>query len=404
MSSLAHAEPKAKGELARRVSRPQDRDERQAERAAEVVARGGNVTDWSFASPGTQPRAVHRCAGPGRCSCPRCRATAAVDAATSWPGTALEPGTRRFMEAAFGRDFGSVRLHADSRAAASANALGARAYSVGEHVVTAEGRPRLASGDGRRLLAHELAHVVQHRAAGDSSTVHRQTGPQPGGGASGAGAAATRPQREERFGLGRGGGRLDATLDRSIGWLTAVVKVRFNFRNTPQPWPSEAAKTTWRDSYVAAVTQRWSFKHFLVPDPSCPGEPQQVAVRVQVRPVTSDPHFTMNVGYTTTFQQSSVGGRTATMDALDVAVRSDIPQVPAEHEFGHMLGLPHIHCDSNAAQCYGVTSAERADVMGVGSYVSPHDYGVFAELMPYFTGCNYRVRQASFIPTAAAHS
>ena len=109
----------------------------------------------------------------------------------------------------------------------------------------------------------------------------------------------------------------------------------------------------------------------------------------------------MNVGYTTTFQQSSVGGRTATMDALDVAMRTDIPQVPAEHEFGHMLGLPHIHCDSNNAQCYGVTKEEKADIMGSGSFVSPRDYGVFAELMPYFTGCNYRVSQASFIPTPA---
>jgi hypothetical protein len=88
------------------------------------------------------------------------------------------------------------------------------------------------------------------------------------------------------------------------------------------------------------------------------------------------------------------------MDALDVERRSDVPQVPAEHEFGHMLGLPHIHCDSNDQQCYGVTREEKADVMGSGSFVSPHDYEVFAELMPAFTSCNYRVQQASTIPTS----
>jgi hypothetical protein len=65
-----------------------------------------------------------------------------------------------------------------------------------------------------------------------------------------------------------------------------------------------------------------------------------------------------------------------------------------------MLGLPHIHCDANDKQCYGVTREEQADVMGKGSFVSPHDYAVFAELMPYFTSCNWRVRQASTIPTS----
>ena len=386
------------------VSQPHDHDEREADRAAEVVARGGTVSGWSFASAASTAAGaggpVRRCAGPGKCSCAACRAH--VDDVVGGGGVALDPATRGFMEAGFGRDFGSVRLHADSGAEASARALGARAYTVGNDVVTAEGAPDVSSPGSRRLLAHELAHVAQEQRSGPSRVIRRQAGggtgslpPAP------ANPAPARPDREERFNLGRGGSRMDAELDRNVNWLTAKVKVQFNFVNTPQAWPSPAAQNTWRTSFIGAVTSRWSFKHFLVPDPSCPGEPQRVAVRVQVIPVTSGQHFTMNVGYTTTFQQSSVGGRTATMDALDVAMRTDIPQVPAEHEFGHMLGLPHIHCDSNAQQCYGVTKEEQADIMGSGSFVSPRDYGVVAELMPYFTGCNYRVSQASFIPTPA---
>ena len=64
------------------------------------------------------------------------------------------------MEARFGYDFGRVRIHADAQADASARAVGAHAYTVGDHIVFAAGRsPR------GPLLAHELAHVVQQRGA-----------------------------------------------------------------------------------------------------------------------------------------------------------------------------------------------------------------------------------------------
>lgn len=262
--------------------------------------------------------------------------------------------------------------------------------------------PTVASARDRHLLAHELAHVAQGRGAQAPPVLQRQatssgSGPPP---APAPAPAPARPQREERFGVGRGGSRVDAELDRTTGWLTVKMKVLFNFVNVPRPWPSVARQNAWRNDFISAVTRRWSFKHYLVPEQQCPGEPQLVAVRMQVIPVTSSPHFTMTVGHTTTFQQSFVQGRTATMDALDTAQRSDQPQTPAEHEFGHMLGLPHVHCDNNSRDCYGVTAEERADVMGQGSFVSPTDYRPFAELMPYFTGCNWRVQQASFIPTS----
>ena len=340
---------------------------------------------------------VRRCAGPGLCDCPRCRGRA--DAVIGGQGAPLEAAPRRFMEARFGRDFGSVRVHADDRAAASARALGARAYAVGEHVVSAEGPPSAASEPGRRLLAHELAHVVQQRDGAPAGVVRRQAA-QPGPAPASAPTPAPRPQRDERLNLGRGGSRVDAELDRADSRLTVKMKVLFNFVNVPRPWPSPARQIAWRDAFVSAVQRRWSYKHFLVPMQACPGEPQQLAVRMQVLPVTSNPHFTMTIGFTDRFRTSFVQGRTATMDVLDVAERDDQPQTPVEHEFGHMLGLPHIHCDRNDDQCYGTTSEERADVMGQGSYVSPRDYEPFSELMPYFTGCNWRVQQASFVPTS----
>jgi len=58
-------------------------------------------------------------------------------------------------------DFGSVRVHTDSRAAESAQALGARAYTLGHHIVFDAGRYAPRTSDGRGLLAHELTHVLQ---------------------------------------------------------------------------------------------------------------------------------------------------------------------------------------------------------------------------------------------------
>jgi hypothetical protein len=79
------------------------------------------------------------------------------------PGIALDNGTRSVMEAGFGHDFSSVRVHADTGAAAHARTVNARAFTVGQDVFFAPGQYEPHSAIGRRLLAHELAHVTQRR-------------------------------------------------------------------------------------------------------------------------------------------------------------------------------------------------------------------------------------------------
>jgi hypothetical protein len=71
------------------------------------------------------------------------------------------------MERRFQHDFSRVRVHADARAAESARAVGAAAYTVGEHVAFADGRYAPRTPAGAHVLAHELAHVRQQ--AGDSA-------------------------------------------------------------------------------------------------------------------------------------------------------------------------------------------------------------------------------------------
>src|SRR5579862_5237416 len=78
-------------------------------------------------------------------------------------GVPLEPGLRRGLERGFGADLGDVRIHAGETAARSARRLGAAAYTVGNDVVFGAERWAPQRPEGRRLLAHELTHVLQQR-------------------------------------------------------------------------------------------------------------------------------------------------------------------------------------------------------------------------------------------------
>ena len=94
-----------------------------------------------------------------------------VDAVSRSSGQPLDRPTRDFMQAGFQHDFSGVRVHADARAARSAQAMQANAYTVGRDIVFGHGAYAPHHHDGRRLIAHELTHVVQNetRPASESS-------------------------------------------------------------------------------------------------------------------------------------------------------------------------------------------------------------------------------------------
>jgi len=84
-------------------------------------------------------------------------------------GSPLEAGPRAAMQGGFGRSFGDVRVHADSYAAATADHFGARALTVGTDILFGAGQLRAQTPQGQQLLAHELAHTAEQRAAGGVS-------------------------------------------------------------------------------------------------------------------------------------------------------------------------------------------------------------------------------------------
>ena len=153
-------------------------------------ARGASAPAWTPAFlPGCSRLLQRQCACGGTPGvdgeCPACRderlslqrgaapgaAPAVVSQVLRAPGRPLEPPARAFMESRFGHDFSRVRVHTDAQAVESAHAVRALAYTVGRHVVFGAGQYAPATPTGRRLLAHELAHVVQQRDADLDATV-----------------------------------------------------------------------------------------------------------------------------------------------------------------------------------------------------------------------------------------
>jgi hypothetical protein len=84
-----------------------------------------------------------------------------IDRQLRFSGQPLDAETASFFGSRYAYDFSNVRVHVDSAAAQSAHALSANAFTFGQNIVFGAGRFNPQSKEGRRLLGHELAHVVQ---------------------------------------------------------------------------------------------------------------------------------------------------------------------------------------------------------------------------------------------------
>ena len=152
----AHASKAAVLQRELAVGRTDEPLEREADRVADqVLARSAT----SGVSAPTIQRAAFPSAGAGR------EAPESVQRALSGSGRPLDPATRDDMGQRFARDFSTVRVHDGGVAAQSARDVDARAYTVGDNIVFGAGQFAPGTSDGRRLIAHELTHVLQQRDA-----------------------------------------------------------------------------------------------------------------------------------------------------------------------------------------------------------------------------------------------
>ncbi|SEB24398.1 DUF4157 domain-containing protein [Variovorax sp. YR216] len=146
------------------VGAADDAYEREADRVADAVVAG---------SVAPAPRAIQRLSEQPKGSAGHMPAS--VGQALSGTGHALEPSLRVEMERHFGHEFSKVRVHADAAADRSARDLAAHAWTLGNDIVFGAGRFAPQTSEGRRLLAHELTHVVQ-QSQGSRGPQHLQRG------------------------------------------------------------------------------------------------------------------------------------------------------------------------------------------------------------------------------------
>lgn len=285
-----------------RVSQPSDPSEQRAERVAARVM-------------SNQP-------------CMACAQGLPAAAPSLGGGQSLTHEARAFFEPRFGRNLGAVRVHADEDAGELARAYSARAFVTGHDIVFAPGEYAPGTESGRRLLAHELAHVV-HPAAPDTlarvpdagpSALPTDAGPAPAAGVSPVPAAAppaspgplaplfdllfdpcATPEEAarrnafavRRFHLDRyipstTFGMFDTDYFPLGGLMLATVKIKFNFvsaDNTPgiggliallasgqdisRFFWSDSEKDTFKSDYISRVAARWSAQHAMVSTKPC---------------------------------------------------------------------------------------------------------------------------------------
>jgi hypothetical protein len=189
------------GQLQRkaRVSEPSDPREPAADRAADAVvsgARPAQLTDSRAHTPEFQrmPSEDEKVPAPADLGLigPRAASLPPPDEPNAHSahdllgrlhgGRSLDEQTRSLMESRFGESFADVRIHTGHHAGEAADSLAARAFTLRQDIVFAEGTFAPETTEGKRLLAHELAHVVQQR---------RSEGP-----ATSSGAATERDARE----------------------------------------------------------------------------------------------------------------------------------------------------------------------------------------------------------------
>jgi hypothetical protein len=197
------------------INQPGDHYEQEADRVAEQVTSGSVALPGGLSNlTGSVGPLQRECSCGGTCaSCqeeedrlqrkaessaaPQQHAGAApeiVHEVLRSAGQPLDHSTRAYFERGFGRNFSGVRVHIDSRAVESARAVNALAYTLGSEIAFASGKYAPTTHEGQRLLAHELAHVVQQRASTNAaSVVQRQSLP-----ASKREPEALNPQRKLR--------------------------------------------------------------------------------------------------------------------------------------------------------------------------------------------------------------
>jgi len=263
-------------------------------------------------------------------------------------GQALSNGDQQFFGSRFGQNFSDVRVHTGPEASQSADSIHALAYTSGNHIVFNNNQYRPDTDSGKKLLAHELTHVVQQKSLNQAvqraafvcdeyKTISPTTyNPNPGINVSLSGHAVT---------------------------ITAEIEI---YGTGASPVVASQIKTTIENYWNAAFSDGYSVSthvNVTVQGPS----PDTSKTRIDVR---------NERGVTNVAPTYWIAGSNYMQYYL---LSSDINWTPA-HEFGHLLGLPDHYSESFFSTIKGMidpnlrTSTEEA---GWEGNIMAADHGVF---------------------------
>jgi hypothetical protein len=191
-------------------------------------------------------------------------APSTVDELLRTPGLPLADSARKTLEPGFGHEFIQLRIHDDSKAAASDSAVNALAYTVGNHIVLGAGEYALGTKDGNHVLAHELTHTNQRTGrtslGNDSDCKKQSAAPGTGQGAGGdTGIAAQRASSDGDASLEHVARGVDSAVvarDDSVG--RAVDSGAPAAAGVSAPVEADKAMSTHQ-----GVVQRYSWDQFV---------------------------------------------------------------------------------------------------------------------------------------------
>jgi hypothetical protein len=348
-------------------------------------------------------------------------------------GHPIEASVRQSMESRFGHDFSQVRIHSDDRAAESAEALDAGAYTLGNSIVFGHGQYAPRRAEGERLLAHELAHVVQQRVSGPQviPLIHRETLSK---------TLKTRPWYVLSDGKQVKSGASVSGVDMPLEYDTSTKLFRITF---PLDWVfahswDDSTRNEFVSKFMESVKRVWD-NRFLLVESEKPHRTANVKVEFlnyihkQVKSEKEDAindlyenrkwdnrpdglHWVMDLrnpkvrpnvsGSTVSLSESSNKPQTLTEDEWS-AGRSAVSRpagstgkkkythTASPHEFGHMIGLSDEYLeDLNMPGLPKVDPARlqiNDRIMNVGERVTADAYAPFADWLSFVTGTSWKV-------------
>jgi hypothetical protein len=325
-----------------RLAPVDDPAEREADRIADAIVEGRPIGAIGDIQPDVVWRKCAACSeeehtllrkgvGSSATQAPGSHAVARAASAIASGGVPLPASERSYFEPRFGRDLSDVRIHADQAAASASRDINARAFTLGNDIGFAQGEYAPGDRQGRRLIAHELAHVLQRlplvarqpapfhtrrfqdKSGGGSTDFIETVQAAPVAGAGGyvgsvarsevAGASGGQPQQEVSKGSVR-----NIRFDPGC-FITVPFGIQFQQQATaPTPFCQEppsatpvaplpaaelqALQTRYIDGVNAGLNGWYALRVEGCNQP-CAGKP--IPIRIEAQAVSNNPDLVMNV-------------------------------------------------------------------------------------------------------------